>query len=152
MTLASDHAFWSYSKPQGTRTTSRCGSRRLGIVSTYPYRAHTAAEAVGDGPSVGPRCYGPVNPGSVEHYQGGKGVNGAQNQKLNKITFPQVEYLNSLVGLRAALPAIVRMRLHSASYIIELYESFCAPRVRGYLGPLVAGAMSSLSVDQGFEC
>ena len=46
LTLASDHAFWSYSKRQGARTTSKCGSRRLGIVSTYPYRAHTAEEAV----------------------------------------------------------------------------------------------------------
>ena len=34
---------------QGARTTSRCGSRRLGIVSIYPYRAHTAKEPVGDG-------------------------------------------------------------------------------------------------------
>ena len=38
--------FLSYSKRQGARTTSRCGSRRLGIVSTYPYRAHTAAGPV----------------------------------------------------------------------------------------------------------
>ena len=28
------------------RTTSRCGSRRLGIVSIYPYRAHTATGPV----------------------------------------------------------------------------------------------------------
>ena len=41
-----DHALWSYSKRQGARTTSRCGSRRLGIVSVYPYRAHTAEESV----------------------------------------------------------------------------------------------------------
>jgi hypothetical protein len=50
LTLALDHAFWSYSKRQGARTTSRCGSRRLGIVIIYPYRAHTAEEPVGDGP------------------------------------------------------------------------------------------------------
>ena len=36
-------------KPQDARTTSRCGSRRLGIGSSYPYCAHTAEE-VSDGP------------------------------------------------------------------------------------------------------
>ena len=65
--------FLSYSRRQGARTTSRCGSRRLGIVSIHPYRAHTAEEPVGDGPRG--RCYGPVNPNRVEHDQGGKGVN-----------------------------------------------------------------------------
>ena len=83
LTLALDHALWSYSKPQGARTTSRCGSKRLGIVSIYPCRAHTAEEPVGGGPRR--RCYGHVNPGSVEHYQGGKGVN---KQRTPKIKVP----------------------------------------------------------------
>ena len=40
--------------------TSRCaGPGGLRIVSIYPYRAHTAARPVGDGPRG--RCYGPVN-------------------------------------------------------------------------------------------
>ena len=66
-------AFWSYSKPQGARTTSRCGSRRLGIDSIYPYRAHTAEEPVDDGPRG--RCYGPVNSLHLRGEAGGKRVN-----------------------------------------------------------------------------
>ena len=42
---------------------------RLGIVSIYPYRAHTAEELVGDGPRG--RCYGPINPGNLDGYQDG---------------------------------------------------------------------------------
>ena len=75
LTLASDHAFWSYSKPQvtGARTTSsRCGSRRLSIVNIYPYRAHTAEEPVGDGPRG--RCSGIVNPGVLSNTSVGKGL------------------------------------------------------------------------------
>ena len=94
MTLASDHAFWSYSKPHphtsaepegGARTTVRpgVGPGGSGIVIIYPYRAHTAEEPVGGGPRR--RCYGHVNPGSVEHYQGGKGVN---KQRTPKIKVP----------------------------------------------------------------
>ena len=56
----------------GARTTSRCGSRRLGIVSIYPYRAHTAEEPVGDGPRG--RCYGPVNPVSLSANRVGRGL------------------------------------------------------------------------------
>ena len=49
LTLASDHAFWSYSKPQAARTTSRgVGSGALVSIHTVP--PHTAAEAVGGGP------------------------------------------------------------------------------------------------------
>ena len=59
------------SKPQGARTTSRCGSRRLGIVSIYPYRAHTAEEPVGYGPRG--RCYGPVNPNPLSRVRVGSG-------------------------------------------------------------------------------
>ena len=37
---------------------------RLGIVSIYPYRAHTAEEPVGSVTALGDdgRCYGIVNP------------------------------------------------------------------------------------------
>ena len=73
-----------YSKPQGARTTSRCGSRRLGIVSIYPYCAHTAEEPVGDGPRG--RCYGPVNPGNIVCYQGGKGLK-------NTVTWYFIDFL-----------------------------------------------------------
>ena len=62
--------FLSYSKRQGARMTSRCGSRRLGIVSIYPYRAHTAEEPVGDGPRG--RWDGPVNPNSLSAIRVGK--------------------------------------------------------------------------------
>ena len=62
--------FLSYSKRQGARTTSRCGSRRLGIVSIYPYRAHTAEEPVGDGPRG--RCYGLVEKLILSDISGGE--------------------------------------------------------------------------------
>ena len=52
--------------PIGTYVEGVGLHRRLGIVSIYPYRAHTAEEPVGDGPRG--RCYGPVNPTSLEEY------------------------------------------------------------------------------------
>ena len=48
----SDHALWSYSKPQGARTTSSGGAQRLCILRRYPYPVYGTAGPVGGGPSA----------------------------------------------------------------------------------------------------
>ena len=78
LTLAPDHAYcFLVATPSLTgcaHYVSRCGSRRLGIVSIYPYRAHTAKEPVGDGPRG--RCYGLVEKLILSDKWVGKGLKG----------------------------------------------------------------------------